>query len=190
MRKLLVALVLASALVSGCTFTHQAVKIQPQVDVAASELGAGRVVRVNVVDQRPKTTIGTRGARGVGADMTIDGDLRDIFRTAIEAGLARQGFTLTQDPSAERELRVEVRNLDYDVIVGFWAGTLKVDCSLNAVCRDGDLRPYEEMHRGQFTESVQVVQGAEANNKYVSDAVSSAVNSLLADQQLLQCLAE
>lgn len=190
MRHLLVCLALASVFLTGCTFKHQAVRIQPQVDVPASTIGGGAAVRVNVVDQRPKTTLGTRGARGVGADMTIEGDLNQIFRSAIEDGLARQGFVPTQDQNEERELRVEVRNLDYDVIVGFWAGTLKVDCSLNAVCRQGGLRPYEEMHRGQFTESVQVVQGAEANNRYVSDAVSSAVNSLLSDQQLLQCLAE
>lgn len=185
--KVMLMLVTATML-AGCTFQHQAVKIQPQVDVARSDLGKGRKVLVRVVDERPKTTLGTRGARGVGADMTIDGEVTEVFRSAIEEGLSRQGFATTQDPLEERQLRVELRNLDYDVIVGFWAGTLKVDTTLKGICQQGAARPYEGMYRGEFTESVQVVQGAEANNSYVSDSVSKAINSLLGDGELLRCL--
>lgn len=184
------AIVLMVGFASGCTFTQQAVKITPQVEVSGAQVGNGAPVRVNVVDERPKTTLGTRGAQGVGADMTVEGDLAAIVRNAIEGGLARLGFSPTQDPAEERELRVEIRNLDYNVIVGFWAGTLKVDCSMKSVCVRNGGRPYELLHRGEFTESVQVVQGAEANNHYVSEAVSDAVNSLLADRELMQCLAE
>lgn len=173
---------------AGCTFKHQAVKIQPTVDIAQSDLGKGRKVLVRVVDERPKTTLGTRGARGVGADMTVEGDVTRILKSSIEEGLLKQVFVLTQDTLEERQLRVELRNLDYDVIVGFWAGTLKVDTTLKGVCQHGSTRPYEGMHRGQFTESVQVVQGAAANNDYVSDSVSKAMNSLLADQELMRCL--
>lgn len=185
--KVIVALAVATMAV-GCTFKHQAVKIQPQIDVAQSDLGKGRKVLVRVVDERPKTTLGTRGARGVGADMTIEGDVTSIVGSAIEDGLTKQGFSVTHDPLEERQLRVELRNLDYDVIVGFWAGTLKVDTTLKGICQHGSVRPYEGMHRGQFTESVQVVQGAAANNDYVSDSVSKAMNSLLSDRELMQCL--
>jgi|GEM_PF-2185028 len=120
--------------------------------------------------------------------MTIDGEVTDIVRSAIEDGLSKQNFAVTQDTLEERQLRVEIRNLDYDVIVGFWAGTLKVDTTLKGVCQHGSVRPYEGMHRGQFTESVQVVQGAEANDGYVSDSVSKAINALLSDRELMQCL--
>lgn len=177
-------------LASGCAFNEQAVRVTPQVDVAPGTVGEGVAVRVNVVDERPRTTLGTRGARGVGADLTVEGDLVSILRGAIETGLQRLSFETTQDPAQERELRVELRALDYNVLVGFWAGTLKVDTAMKAICRLGGLRPYEEVHRGEFTESVQVVQGAEANNGYVSSSVSQAVNSLLGDQQLMACLAQ
>lgn len=184
------AIVMMVALATGCAFSQQAVVITPKVEVQGAAVANGTPVRVNVVDERPKTTIGTRGARGVGADMTIAGDLVSTVRGAIEQGLQRLGFSPTQDPAESRELRVEIRNLDYNVIVGFWAGTLKVDCSMKANCLRDGLRPYEQLHRGEFVESVQVVQGEEANNGYVSEAVSNAVNSLLADRELMQCLAE
>ena len=177
------------AVSSGCAFTPQAVLISPKVDVQASEVGANRSVDLNVVDERPRKTLGTRGVRGVGAELTLEGDLSATVQKALVEGLAKQRFKpMTGSNPEGRELRVEIRNLDYMLIQGFWAGTLKVDISLKAICVRGTQRPYEQLHRGEFSESVQVVQSAEANNTYVSQAVSDAVNSLLKDQKLLACL--
>jgi hypothetical protein len=76
------------------------------------------------------------------------------------------------------------------MIMGFWAGTVKVDISLKAICIRGSQRPYEQLHRGEIADSVQLVQSAAANNSYISQAVSAAVNSLLQDRKLLICLSE
>lgn len=175
---------------SGCAFAPQAVVITPEVSVQGSDVGGDRSVDVNVVDERPKTTLGTRGVRGVGADLTISGDLTTTIQKAVSDGLLRHKFKplAGQNPDG-RELRVEIRALDYEVIQGFWAGTLRVGVGLKAICVRGTMRPYEQLHRGEFAESVQVVQGEAANNTYVSKAVSSAVNSLLRDDKLMNCLA-
>ena len=181
----------AIGLSSGCAFTSQAVSISPQVNVQASEVGADRSVNLNVVDERPRQTLGTRGVQGVGANLTIEGDLSATVKKALVEGLTKQKFKPLIDSNPEnRELRVEIRNLDYTVIRGFWSGTLKVDISLKAICVRGSQRPYEQLHRGEITESVMVVQSAEANNSYISQAVSAAVNSLLKDRKLLTCLSE
>lgn len=177
-------------LFSGCAFTPQAVVIQPKVEGPASNIGKNQDLPLTVVDERPRQTIGTRGARGVGAEMTIDGNISNIVRNALAEGLAQQKFKVTAPGvNAASELRVEIRNLDYGVTVGFWAGSLRVDVGLKAICSRGNARPYEMLHRGEHNESVQVVQPPEANNAYVSAAVSQAVNSLLKDEQLMKCLA-
>lgn len=85
---------------------------------------------------------------------------------------------------------MEIRNLDYRVVVGFWAGTLSTECGLKAICIHGSARPFEQLYRGEFQESVQVVQTAEANQKYINAAVSKAINALLQDPRLIQCLAQ
>jgi uncharacterized lipoprotein len=181
----------AVALSSGCVFAPQAVIISPKVDVQASEVGADHSVNLNVVDERPRKTLGTRGVQGVGADLTIEGELSTMVQKALVAGLAKQRFKPLIDSNPEsRELRVEIRNLDYTIIMGFWTGTLKVDTSLKAICIRGSQRRYEQLHRGEIAESVLVVQSAEANNLYISQAVSAAVNSLLNDLKLLTCLSE
>ena len=174
---------------SGCAFTPQAVVISPKVDVQASDVGADRTVNLNVVDERPRKTLGTRGVRGVGAELTIEGDLSATVQKALVEGLAKQRFKPVIDTNPEsRELRVEIRNLDYTMLQGFFAGTLKVDIGLKAICVRGTQRPYEQLHRGEFATSVQVVQPDDANNSYISQAVSGAVNSLLQDRKLLTCL--
>ena len=76
------------------------------------------------------------------------------------------------------------------IIRGFWAGTLRVNVGLKAICIRGPNRPYEKLHRGEFEESVQVVQQGEANGRYINTAVSAAVNALLSDQELMDCLAQ
>ena len=176
---------------SGCAFTPQAVVITPKVDVPTSRIGADRSLGLTVVDERPRQTLGTRGVRGIGAELTIKGELQDIVQKALLDGLAKQSFKPRVGSSSEgRELRVEIRNLDYAVTQGFWSGTLRIDISLKAICIRGTNRQYEQLHRGELVESVQVVQGDEANNSYISQAVSGAVNSLLKDQKLSACLSE
>jgi len=193
MRNAVRAAIAASSIgfASGCAFAPQAVKLSPVIDVEQSSVGANHAVRVNVVDERPKSTLGTRGARGVGAELTLEGDLAEIVRTSLSNGLALKGFTAQSIKGAEgRELRVEIRSLDYGVTVGFWSGDLRTQCSLKAICIRGSDRPYEKLHRGEFKENVQVVQGAEANNVYVSNALSEALNNVLADGELMECLAQ
>ena len=73
---------------SGCAFTPQAIELQPKVNVVESSIGQGRVVYINVVDERAKTTLGTRGA-GLGADLTLRGDLRTTIRSSTIGGLTR-----------------------------------------------------------------------------------------------------
>jgi uncharacterized lipoprotein len=184
-------LAVLAVVAGGCAFTPQAVKISPTVNVGASQVGGGRDITLNVVDERPKKTLGTVGARGVGADISIEGDLVATVQRALSEGLSKLSFKPgTNRGASQPELRVEIRNLDYAVIVGFWAGTLRVDAGLKAICIKGAARPYERLHSGEFVESVQVVQPKESNEKYISAAVSEAVNSLLADSALVTCLAQ
>ena len=181
-------LAIALTLTSGCAFQKQAIKLAPKVEVEKNDLGAGKQVMVNVADERPRATLGTRGVSGIGEQLTVEGNLVEIVKAAVNEGLQRQGFAI--EGPLENQLRVEIRNLDYTVNSGFWAGKLNVEFLLKGICIKDNNRPYEQIYRGEFRENIQVVQGEEANNTYVNTAVSSAINLLLADKLLLQCLAK
>lgn len=191
MKMLPVILLLVGAITSGCAFaTHKAVVVNPNVSVMESDMGQGKMILTNVADERPRSTLGTRGVRGVGSEISVEGDVRLPIKKSINHGLKRTGFSPVETlPADGRELRVEIRNLDYTVIQGFWAGTLRTECGLKAVCVIGNNRPYENLYRGDYEESIQVIQSEEANERYINLAVSKAINALLKDQQLMQCLA-
>ena len=173
---------------SGCAFQKQAIRLQPSVNVANSNLGAGKLTMVTVSDERPRATLGTRGVGGIGEQLTLDGELPATIKSAVSEGLQRQGF-LTTGPM-ENQLRVEIRNLDYVVNSGFWAGKLNIEFLLKGICMKGNTRPYEQMYRGEFRKNVQVVQGAESNTEFVNQVVSQAVNALLNDTNMTSCLAQ
>jgi uncharacterized lipoprotein len=191
MKKVTVFLLFAVALTSGCAFSpHKPVVIKPDLQVQPSSIGQGREIWINVVDERPHSTLGTRGVRGIGAEIGVEGDLRIPVCNAMTDGLKRLGFLpVGSRPADGREIRVEIRNLDYTVIQGFWAGTLRTECGLKAVCILGNSRPFENLYRGEFQESIQIIQSDENNERYINSAVSSAINALLSDPELLKHLA-
>ena len=172
---------------SGCAFQKQAIQLSPKIEVPASTIGTGKMTMVNVADERPRTTLGTRGVGGIGEQLTVQGDVPAILKTAITDGLQRQGFAT--DGPMENQLRVEIRNLDYAVNSGFWAGKLNIEFLLKGICIKGNNRPYENMYRGEYRKNVQVIQGEDSNNIFVNDVVSQAVNALLKDEALMRCLA-
>ncbi len=179
---------LALAAAGGCAFNKQAIKLEPKLDVAESTAGNGKLTMVNVADERPRATLGTRGVSGIGEQLTVDGDLVQTVKTAVTEGLRRQGFAT--DGPIENQLRVEVRSLDYTLNSGFWAGKLNVEFLLKGICIKNNARPYEQMYRGEFRKNVQVVQGADSNTLFVNQVVSDAINALLKDQNMIRCLAE
>jgi uncharacterized lipoprotein len=178
-------------IMSGCAYAPQAVKITPEPQVAPTTAGQGKSIVVAVIDERPRKTLGTRGVKGVGAEITIDGDLPLIIQESLIGGLRQQGFTPTATNINEtRQLRAEIRNLDYELLMGFWSGTLRTAFGLKAYCILGANRPYERLYLGEFRESVLVVQGEEANERYINAAVSSALNELFQDELLTKCLVQ
>lgn len=187
----LASLFAAVSLCSGCAFQSQVVRITPEVRSTSLVAGEGKNVQLAVLDERPSKVIGQRGVGGAGADMTVDGDLQGIVSAAIVSGLSqRQFLARAQDPAGASRLRVEIRSLESKNIMGFWSGTLRDEFSLKGICTSAKGETYEQMYNGIFEKSIQVVPTGEANNKYISAAVSDAVNKLVNDDQLLRCLAQ
>ena len=58
-------------------------------------LGPGQPLQVVVIDERTSKTLGTRGVRGVGSELTVAGDLAQTLDTSIAEGLKNQGFVPT-----------------------------------------------------------------------------------------------
>ena len=180
----------ALALLLAACAQPQAVTVTPEVRVSRSDLGGGRGVQVSVADKRTSQALGDSLGYEPG-DFTVRGDLAAVVREALLAGMLNQGFKPTEAASA-RELRVEILTLDYGVRERSGLSRyVEARSQLRAGCvRDARLQ-LERAHRGELREPVFLtVQDERTNSQYVSAAVSAAINALLADRELIACLAQ
>jgi uncharacterized lipoprotein YajG len=107
MKKILIVFSMLVVLAPACAFTPQAVVVKPEIQPAPESTVQRRPVYLTVVDERPRQTLGTRSFKGVGAELTVAGDLTNTVRTALADGLQRQGFMITSRKTADvPELRV------------------------------------------------------------------------------------
>jgi uncharacterized lipoprotein YajG len=182
------AVIVMTALIclAGCAFEPQVVQVQPVLNPSVQPVGKGAAVSVVVADERPTQSLGQRGADNMGAELTVGDTLAGTVRSSIEQGLAANGFQIAP---GGRLLDVEIRGLDYVVSSGMWNGKIRADCALKAACDSGH-GAYDQFYRGHFERKVQVIADEEENNRYVSEAVSNAINLLLSDPALARCLAQ
>ena len=176
-------------LLSGCAWTAQQVNLKPSVTVNEAELGRGQTVYVLVDDERPSNALGTKIPEG-GGQITPIQDPKEVVTQALVLGMTRLGFKpVLSEAGGSPQLRGELRAIDYKINQGFWAGGLTVDVALKAICIVDGQRKYEKLHRGHHEESIQVVQSASNNESYINDALSQAIDQVLTDDALMQCLA-
>lgn len=176
-------------LVSGCAWTAQQVNLKPNVNVNEASLGHGQDLYVGVDDERPRNAFGTKLPVG-GGEITPIQDPKEVVAEALVLGMTRLGFKpVLAQRSGIANLRAELRAIDYKVNQGFWSGTLTVDVALKGICIVAGQSKYEKLHRGHHEESVMGAQSTSENESFINDALSQAINQVLSDGALMQCLA-
>ena len=155
MKRLAVVLFFVAVFTSGCAFIpHKPVVIKPDLSVKENTIGQGQEVWINVVDERSELILGTRSF-GIGSEISVEGDLRMAVSNSLTDGLMRQSFSPVYTRSSDgRELRVEIRNLNYTLTQGFWENTVRARCGLKAFCFLGNSRLYEYLYRGEYQTGV------------------------------------
>ena len=178
----------ALALLLAACAQPQAITVTPEVRAPSSELGAGRAVQVGVADRRASPALSANQGYEPG-ELTVRGDLAAIVREALAAGLARQGFNLSD--RAGRELRVEIAALDYGVVERSGLSRyIEAASRLRAACASDAKPELERTYRGELRKPVFLSAHDERTNSlHVSAVLSDAINALLADRELLGCLA-
>jgi hypothetical protein len=193
MKTLPLSVVLASFLGASCALTPLSVTLRPKVEVAATSLGQGRTVGVTVLDERPRSIVGYRGVGPygpTGATITTAGDPSSAVRETLVDGLKRHGFNpVTGQIPEGRELRAEIRGLDYTRSQAIFASTLRAEFTLKGICVIGSARPHEGTYRGQHEESIHIDQDDSGIEEYLNLVSSLAIQRLFQDTQLIQCLA-
>ena len=188
MKKLFLSFAFILAL-SACAATPQKVNLAPNVDVKVSNAGNGQELILTTVDERDSAAIGTRGISGFGAEIISENDVTAIVRQEIEKGLMAQNFKISDSLNGVyKELRVEIRNIEYNLTPAIFTFTLRTESALKGICLNDGKRIYEQLYRGGSEEKVLVSQFAKENAVHINKAVSESISNLLKDDALMKCL--
>jgi uncharacterized lipoprotein YajG len=131
----LVALTLAitCAFFSGCAFSRSESKVNylPSIGSAKLEREAAKSVELGEVKdarglQDPTTIFQKKNLNGDTTSGTYAADrpIATILREGLSAGLVQKGFTLSKGGHSLR-LEASIQDFSYDVVMGFWKGTIK-----------------------------------------------------------------
>ena len=190
----LYSLIVAMPLVCSCAVIHQEITLKPDVNVASTDIGKGRAVKLKTVDERTSAVIGSRGLKGgpaSSAEITSSQDVLAVVQTSLLDGLTRKGFRPTlEEGSLQYGLRVDLRNLEYSLTPGIVMFNLRAEAAIKATCMVNGKESYDRMYRGEEKDRAFFVQFASANEQYISSALSKAIQSLLDDAKLQACLAQ
>ena len=188
--KTLLTLIGLSLLCEACALTPQTVQLKPDIQLKVGDVAKGREITVVTVDERTRSVIGNRTVGAMGANITTEEDVAAIIHTSIVDGLRKKGFAIktSLNPADPRELRAEVRNIEYTVTPGIFSGTLRTEAAIKAVCNINKNREYEHLYRAEVSDWILVVQFAEANEKRINESLSKVIQTMLDDDQLITCL--
>ena len=182
-------LLFVMALLAGCAWVPQKVTIAPHLQMPASNLGNGATVVVRVLDTRLSVRIGFRGLDSKLAEITTDENLASIFQQRIIEGLTRQGFkAVAASEQPARELKVEIRALQYTTDMDFWKGTIRTKASIQAHSKTEDA-VYDKLYVAERQQTVMEAPGAKTNASLINGTISDVLQRLLADEKLSRLLA-
>lgn len=177
-------------LLTACAFQSESIALKPQVNVSATQIGMGKSIAVEVVDVRNDTSLGGRASGyGPAANISLADDIVKVVKTEVSQGLMKKGFKVVADENNPRKLIVRIVGLQYQQRTGFWAISIIVTSSLEAVAQNNG-KNYQQMYRSRVEHQVLVTPTSGADTGYVNAAISDLLNKLLNDEQLLIFLAK
>ena len=182
---------LTAMLVAGCAYYDQSVVLSPHLHVAGSSIGAGQTLAVDVLDERPQTAIGQRNLLGLpSGTISIDSGFVEILRQQIINGLKAHGFLPQEkNPYAYRSLLIQVRVMDYEMILGPLNNSIQTRVWLKAICKNGGLT-MQKFYMQEDDRAILIAPTAERNSEFVNATVANVLQKMLNDQLLLKFLSQ
>lgn len=173
----------------GCAYIPQQANLNPDLNIDSSGIGNNARIFINVLDERAGKSLGRRAASyGPAAEITAKQELAEVVKTKLEQGLRAQGFLPGAKDTADSILIVEIRALDYSTSTGFFTGGVHIRAALKGRAKNRDAE-MEKMYRYEKEERIIIVPTAGTNEKWINEALSTTLNKLLTDSELLAFLA-
>jgi|CXWL01.1.fsa_nt_gi uncharacterized lipoprotein len=190
--KLKNVMVIFLILLAGCAYIDQSLKVNPTVSIAPSDIGGGKQISVQIIDDREEQFIGKRvnGYGMSGAKITTDQDLVETLKEPIYSGLTKKGFAPVNSEDILPRLRTELRSLSYDTATGLWTAGNIGKTTIKIIATNTSGKTFEKTYRGQKEIRTVFIGSQETNSKVVNEAFGDAIGKIFNDEDMLKFLAE
>jgi len=184
-------LALSVLLLQGCSLRPQNIKLNPPVDVAASSVGQGKSVWVQVRDVRTRKTLGNVGdPDGRFTQVSVDDDFSSTVYQRVSAAMRKIGFEALPTPAPEdRKLVIEVHELKYQSLKQTLTFATEASVSLTAMATNGSDHYDRVYNAGEQSTSALLPDEKERANT-VNKVVGVALDDMLSDSRLVGLLAQ
>jgi len=189
MMRLLTVLVVALG-VSGCALTEDVVDISFSPTPAATERAGAKDILVKVIPNDRRIAYQDRVSskkNGYGMEMAAIKPSRpvpEIVRTALETGLAAQGYQVHVDG---RDILVDVVKLYSNYQVGFFSADAQGEIILHLSVPGTE---FSRTYPANFTEPNIVIMGGAGAQAALNGALAHIVSTIMADEQFHAALAK
>jgi len=177
--------------VQGCMLKSETVHFAPQLQVRQTDIGQGKALGLEVADVRADKKVGIVGDPKMKfITVTAEDDSPStVYKQAADA-LTKLGFKV--EPASnetERALRIEIRELQYESIKQPFTFDSKAMVLVGAIARNGTDR-YERTYQTEQTSTTGAPPGQSEIGKTINGLLSTALDDVLADRQLMAVLAK
>ena len=190
---LLLAVIGFMLLSQSCALSPQSVVLRPTLDVSIPALSQTQTVALKVLDLRATEAFGMRGGIYNTALITPRTDLAETLRRVLAERLQHGNFQVIEMIEANSpplSLEVRIKRIDYGV-TSVLAGGLLNEVRVNAMFQ-ATARSTQNTLSGQYqatgTRQINGYLSAQQNEALLNKVVGQALQSMLADQELLAVL--
>ncbi len=188
--KSLFIILIATVILSGCAFTPENITLNPKVNLKKQNLGQGKKVEVQVIDERNDSTLGGRiSDMGPTAKIAVASNIKKTVIKVVNRALLAYGFQPTKGNNAKsRRLVVRVIALDYRSRAGFWSAGIRINSTIEGAAYNHGLN-YDKVYRYTNVHRILFTPTTKSDTKHINIAFSKSLNKLVNDQKLFKFLA-
>lgn len=187
-----------SFLAMGCAATSEYVSPNPLVQQNANRIGHGKVVAVNIVDERNDSIIGRRpNDMGVGPEvqMLLASNSTDTLYQAVGNGLRARGFrpvNYADHPHTSTVLTISLTRLSFEYILspyGNYYGSTLLNSTFKVSAAQAGMH-YQQIYRVDYNAPIPAFANSkDRDQRVISKVLAKNINRMLFDKKLMGLLA-
>lgn len=192
-KRILFVLTVAGMLtaIQGCALKPQNLRIDPPVKVSDAAVGNGRIIGLGVTDARTNMKLGEIGdPNNKMVDVSVNENPSAAVYNRLQQALTKLGFSVVPYSDAmERTLQVELRDLELNSVKTALTFETELRAAVGARVANGP-EYYDRQFHVRTRKDGAAPPFEKDSTMLVNNAVSQALEDMLADAQLLALLAK